>query len=360
VADKEEEVLYDRAGAFGSLGFEHVSEVPQRHYGVLLIGSERLLAGQGTKKVRYPVGSCYAPPPYLAQPRRSKLPSLCGISSTFRAPGDFIDLRVEGGTWPAFVQDADWLKFNVRPETHDLRTFVGGGGYGAGNEAFANVVQATYSSSSVDEFRRPAQLRERLRANDGPVFSATLRCALAELYRALPTRFAALVARLDDPYNAQLISTRACSEREAPLTVAQWHGFVHRCFALAAVYRACWASAADVGLLRTAHVCEVDEAAEDKAERQLMAEMEQARVKERPRDQRLRRADLRRAEREASKLPPLPDCLFWSRPKDQMNADQAKAQAKLDRKQERELGKAKREENEAKRLAKYKKRLAKA
>ncbi|KAJ1460208.1 hypothetical protein M885DRAFT_24104 [Pelagophyceae sp. CCMP2097] len=50
VADKEEEVLYDRAGAFGSLGFEHVSEVPQRHYGVLLIGSERLLAGQGTKK----------------------------------------------------------------------------------------------------------------------------------------------------------------------------------------------------------------------------------------------------------------------------------------------------------------------
>ena len=70
---------------------------------------------------------------------------------------------------PGFVHDDVWCLLNVDPAVEALRLFVGGDGRGDGDPAFKILVQQAYVTSNMDEFRRPAKLRERLTETEGPV-----------------------------------------------------------------------------------------------------------------------------------------------------------------------------------------------
>ena len=71
---------------------------------------------------------------------------------------------------PGYVSDDVWCHVNTNRAAEKLRQYIGGGGFGKGDPDFSALVASTYSSSNIDEIRRPAKLRERLTATEGPVF----------------------------------------------------------------------------------------------------------------------------------------------------------------------------------------------
>lgn len=226
------------SGRHGSVFVTHEQEDNVRHFRILELTADRLF---DEARKHYDIVSLCV----VSKAISPKVPRLtvAGGRETFRTETwrlpimwtDCVGLDI--AKHPGFVDESVWYALSQDGAVVAMRAYVGGGGRGPGDANFLSLLTHTYSSSNIDEFRKPPKLRENLTQVSGPLLTHKVRFALVELYRSLPFCHRATLARLDDLFVGRVVVSRACAERDIPMSLENWHDYVARCFILAAALR---------------------------------------------------------------------------------------------------------------------------